>query len=273
MTRENYLYIFLHIPKTAGSTFVYHLKKNFKEDELLHLHFENKNFDFKKLNKSKIKVIYGHGVKYGVHKHFKREARYICFLRDPVSRAVSIYNHKRRLFNDFSKLDSKKKQNLEKTLLINKKVQSFEKWVEKKLDTRAKNTHMSVHRLLINLGYLDKPVSKKNISNFIKKFYFVGLTENYDSDSLYIYNLLNINKYFLNKNVAKTNCAPKLNKKLVNLILLKSKSDLKIYEQVLSNTKHKQVSRLAKLKRNVLLPFTQVVFAPKDTLKRILKYN
>ena len=48
--------------------------------------------DYTAAQKSCIRLVHGH-VEYGVHRHFEQPCLYITFLRDPVKRLISYYNH------------------------------------------------------------------------------------------------------------------------------------------------------------------------------------
>lgn len=97
------LYIFIHLAKTGGTTFVGHL---------YHQLGANKGYfdlgphgtrtrqeegipEIEKLDdarKDAIQVVGGHLAYWGVHEFFpNREARYVTFVREPVSRVISHY--------------------------------------------------------------------------------------------------------------------------------------------------------------------------------------
>jgi hypothetical protein len=48
-----------------------------------------------------------------------------------------------------------------------------------------------------------KNIDVKSLKNLLKNFYFVGITENYDEDSLFLYYKLGIKKFYENQNVSK----------------------------------------------------------------------
>ncbi len=231
------LYIFLHLPKTAGSTFVYHLKKNFGEDELLEishktlslpLDYKNYRDIYKKAKKyikvisrsklSRIKVVYGHLVPYGVEKLFNRKGRYITFFRDPIERATSSYNYLLTLYNNESHL-GKKKEAYVRGLLVKESVPDFYTWFEKKWDKENYGFgSTSDYKILQYLNYLDKgDVTKKSVSKMLDKFYFVGLTKTFSEGSLFVYKKLKIKRFFVNKNVSKKYFQPKNTNKIRQL--------------------------------------------------------
>jgi len=96
MEKDN-LWIFLHLPKTGGSTFSQHLLKNLKKEEIFSTSLLRYNLIPKKIQKNKVRVILGHATYYGIHRFFKnKNPRYILFLRDPAERFVSSYNFEMR---------------------------------------------------------------------------------------------------------------------------------------------------------------------------------
>jgi len=121
MNRE-YLYIFLHLQRSGGTTINGHFYKNLKpEEEFIHVGSpwrtekqkkKEKIIDFEKrsLNeRKKAKVISGHLAYYGIHQFVPNKIpRYFTLIRDPADRLASHYNGR----------------NWEST----KKIPSFEEW-------------------------------------------------------------------------------------------------------------------------------------------------
>lgn len=220
---SEYLYIFPHIQKTAGSTIRYHIRKNLKEDEWLlfnrkslKIGEDSASIDFKdilkaakkyigsigKERKQKVKVIFGPWVPYGVHKFFpNRKAMYFTFVREPLSRTVSLYNHRRQIVEE-EKQDKMILLNAKKYLLVDGKIPDFMAWL--KNNYNLKDTSTSMYKYLKSMGYIKK---SKNLENSIKyaldKFYFIGILECFSEDSLYIFRKMDFKGYFLNQNVSK----------------------------------------------------------------------
>jgi hypothetical protein len=87
--------IFLHIPKTAGTTLYDVLKQQYKKNNILTIHgiveeniekFQDKYYQ----NQSTVRLIRGH-MTYGLHKILDCPYAYITVLRNPVSRIISVY--------------------------------------------------------------------------------------------------------------------------------------------------------------------------------------
>ncbi|HYI22381.1 MAG TPA: hypothetical protein VEX62_07065 [Candidatus Limnocylindrales bacterium] len=91
--------LFLHIPKTAGTSLVRELDLHFRADARLHLYDPSPDSihpdDFPGLpyeSRARLRFVAGH-FEYGIHELIPRPARYITILRDPVDRIRSLYDH------------------------------------------------------------------------------------------------------------------------------------------------------------------------------------
>lgn len=89
--------VFLHIPKTAGSTFHTILGERYSATVTKNLFgsryedLEIKNFiELTDTHKSKIKLLKGH-MPFGLHKYLPGTSKYISILRDPIERVISQY--------------------------------------------------------------------------------------------------------------------------------------------------------------------------------------
>jgi hypothetical protein len=111
-SKKKKLLIFVHIPKTAGSTFRKICTRQFRKSEKIDLGMrirkgrplihDNKTFyslvqgllkDLPSNLKSKLALVFQGHMAYGLHEFFPQPASYITFLRDPVKRVISHYLH------------------------------------------------------------------------------------------------------------------------------------------------------------------------------------
>lgn len=90
--------IFLHIPKTAGTSLRKVVERFYDKDEIYAIYEEHiKEFkDVPDDKKNKIKVFYGH-VSFGLHKYIPQPTSYVTILRDPVERVISLYSYVSKL--------------------------------------------------------------------------------------------------------------------------------------------------------------------------------
>lgn len=298
--KKQKLYIFTHIYKCAGTTLNFHLKYNFKQEETLFLFrghgFYNiktkkykplKNFNHinKYLNsltekqKNKIKIIHGHDIPYGIHKFFPNKIPiYITIIREPFSRMVSEYSQIRRILKKDLKIVSDEMGNLswkskieetKRENLINKKPISFEEYLKK---------------LKINNPILNFLKERNFIKKSLDKFYFIGLTENFNKDLLFLSKILKFKKFYLNKNITKKYSPLKSmsNKKIRQLkqnFMEKNKIDYKLYDLSIKHNQDfkskisnlDQIIKQQKIKRWLSIPFSETERILKLIYKRLTK--
>jgi hypothetical protein len=90
--------LFLHIPKTGGTTLYLFLLQQFSETEVWPLDvgpFEDQISDGQLEDLSRYKLLRSH-YDYTSYKFFTRKPVYLTMLRDPVERVMSIYKHMHR---------------------------------------------------------------------------------------------------------------------------------------------------------------------------------
>lgn len=218
--------LFLHIPKTAGSTLRYILRNNYGRSDIFHFHnelFPNLSvFLLNHMSKYRsYRLVIGH-FGYGLHKHIHQDYQYFTMLRNPVRRVISNYYHIRR----------KKDHSLNRLVLK----MTLEAYIQSPISAGAHN-HQT--RMLASpAGYFgknsakDSPVSpstlaiaKENLSSFAA----FGLTERFE-ESLILYRKTfgweNIN-YRIQNVTSKRD--EKIPEPLLKLITEKNPFDLELY--------------------------------------------
>lgn len=178
--------IFLHIPKTAGSTFTALLKRLYDESVIYQIKppFYNKELSrLKNLpidQKIKAKLIVGH-MPFGIHKYFPSSCGYITILRKPVERVISHYY--------FVKSD--RKHPLHR--IVNSQRMSLSEYVQSKISAEIQNGQT---RILCGLDevpwfgpYADACPEAAFIAarRNLNSFKFVGLQESF-SESVALLN-------------------------------------------------------------------------------------
>ncbi len=90
------LFLYLHLPKTAGVAVRNLLAAHYREEQVRdvigpdYLASEQSIRELDAAQKSRVGLIAGH-FSYGLHKAFDRPCQYFSMLRDPVDRMVSLY--------------------------------------------------------------------------------------------------------------------------------------------------------------------------------------
>jgi len=103
--RHDWTLIFIHIPKTAGTSLRQAMASAYKPSERLYLYDAPQlegamlRSDFVRLpveRRAELRFVMGHFA-FGLHREIPRESRYVVVLRDPVERVVSHYYHYRQV--------------------------------------------------------------------------------------------------------------------------------------------------------------------------------
>lgn len=278
---DKYIHIFVHIPKTGGSTFIKHIEKNVPRNQRLLIDYKDiwlgtEKFDKKKYaemvnddilkinkkDKDRIRIIYGHMVPYGIHKLFQKSPRYVVFLRDPEKRLISFYNYlKSRYVRDQEKGVDNLEQ--EKLLQVSGKVPDFRTWLEKKYSKSVMATD-SILQLLEKLGYFTGVFNKKEYIKTLNKFYYIGITRNLAADLDYLLWNLGFKRFFINQNISRKyvksfvpypSTLPMIrkNQEFFEMAIVKR-------NQIIQDLNLEERTRLLGLKRKLLTPITQIIF-------------
>lgn len=212
---ENPLYVFLHVPKCAGSTFGFHLKHGLDPDRFLPISYTSLGAlraDLPRLFtradadayltglpqglKDRLRAVGGHLAYHGIHKHFDRPCRYIVFLRDPVARAVSHYQFLRRRQESGGFLTEDLRAGL---VSGDGTIRSFRDWLD------GFPTDYMVRYLTGDVFGVSDVVDLRRLEEakgIIDACYYVGLTETYAHDALYLYHKIGVRRTFPDRNVS-----------------------------------------------------------------------
>lgn len=291
--KKDFVYIFVHIPKTAGTTLVKNITKNLNKGEALELSPKSLGMEdglslkeykkeairlvSKQKNLKKVKFVYGHSIPYGIHKYFNKKARYITVIRNPVRRIPSIYNYFYMLSSRHP--DKKLRSRLSRVFLSKGKRTSFEKWYKDKFERNSQDMALiNTYQFLSSLGYIRKSHrSLASLKRDLQKFYFIGITKNFRSDSLFIYNLLGVKKYFFSENISDKIIQINENSALARKIKSGNPISKKIFDSALSlnqrfisnNSNYWSIVKNEGLRKALLTPITQLIFEPGLILQRL----
>lgn len=91
--------IFVHIPKTAGTTLTGIIARQYPSDRTLAHYSVTESIDemldrVAEHDRTQLRLLQGH-FPFGVHQYLQRPYRYFTFLRAPVSRTLSLYSYAR----------------------------------------------------------------------------------------------------------------------------------------------------------------------------------
>jgi Sulfotransferase family len=190
--------IFLHIPKTGGTTFHKILERNYAPHETLTFDGSRHSTEiesFAKLpeaQRARYRLVKGH-LEFGFHRFLGGESTYVTFLRDPIARAVSFYSHARSRSDHYlHRLVTDQRLRLENLLeqgatseLFNQQTQMISGCPS---DPNCPLDHNALERAKQNLR-----------SNFC----FVGLTEEFDAGLVLLSRMLGWSRpFYVKRNVS-----------------------------------------------------------------------
>ena len=162
---DNKVIIFLHIPRTGGSSLEAYIGENYFKYQVLS--GDNlKKLDSIEIDKrKKIKIVIGH-FNFGIHQHFPQPSTYITFFRNPVDRIISLFFYAKK--NKHHKFH---KKIIEESLHLKDFLFTFP-------SSRQLFNSQLQHVTGISSPSEDTLIQAK--ASVEKKFLFVGLTERYN---------------------------------------------------------------------------------------------
>ncbi len=183
--------IFLHIPKTAGTTLIKVLRNQYGRSSIFSIYSQPTSDDAERFVslpqqvRDRYRLLQGHWP-FGMHKFFSGECRYISAMRDPVDRLVSEYYYILRIPDHYLH---------EQVTSCN---MSLEDFVTSDITTELDNGQL---RLLagcekeVPFGQIGKEHLEMAKQNIEKHFDVVGLTKRFDETLLLYKHFLGWKRY------------------------------------------------------------------------------
>jgi len=213
--------IFLHIPKTAGTTLLKIINQNYDKRSVCSIYPKpgEKTLEiFKSLSearKRKIMFLSGHFL-FGIHELLPFPSTYITFLRDPVDRVISFYHFILRNPKHY----------------LHNKVKSRKMGLEEFIQSNITNETFNEQTALIagsKKGVNRLEIAKENIRN---NFSFIGFTEMFDESLMLLKRTLGWgNVFYTRENVARNRpVKERISGGTAKLIEEKNMRDIELYK-------------------------------------------
>lgn len=220
--------IFLHIPKTAGTTLDAIMLRQYEQKSIfpLQLPVQESIAKFKSLpedQKREIKVLYGH-MRFGLHEYFPQPSTYITIMRDPVERIISLYYYilrtpKHDLYHEITS----KNMSL-KDCLCSK--------ITTELDNAQARLLYGVNETEIGFGQCSNDMLETVKKNLEEDFALVGLTERFDESLLLLKRIFGWEScFYVKQNITKNRpLKEEFSKDTLALIEKYNELDIEIYK-------------------------------------------
>lgn len=222
--------IFLHIPKTGGTTLRGIIDRQYKPGEFLIIegarsgNFPRRVREITEERLKSVKIMAGH-MDVGIHEYLPCSATYFTLLRDPIDRLISLYYFiKRKPADPHHQLLNESNMSLKDFVLSGMRI----------------NFNNGQARMIAGANYIDTEYGKCSREmleaakeNLHKYFSFVGTTEQFDESVMLLRKKLNwdLPIYGRQENVAKVRIAvEKLPKETLEVMLELNQIDIELHK-------------------------------------------
>jgi len=220
--------IFLHIPKTAGTSMNTIIWNQYKSSTIFHVNSISHGKDMiNKLvqTKDSTNVVVGH-YSFGLHNYLDTNAKYITLLRNPIDRVISIYYYIKR---DTKNKDYKK--------IVGENISLKEFILNDEYFTQVYNSQTKLIAGVAICALKEKITEQTFITakeNLDKYFLVAGLTERFDETILMMKKELNWSyPVFVKQNITKkSDKKAVITEELKQLIIERNEYDIKLYNYV-----------------------------------------
>jgi hypothetical protein len=226
-TQTQQTVIFLHIPRTAGTTLNRIIDRHYRKDFIYTLWIDGSLDVFKELNstrRSEIRVLRGHAG-FGLHKFVPGTAAYFTILRNPIERAISYYYFIRRTPHHYC-YDLATSDDMD-----------LKGFLESKADPMADNAQTRLIAGLetgqeIGFGECTEELLEAAKRNLRENISVVGLTEEFDTTLLLLRKAFGWQRLFYARQNVSVNRPPKraLSQATLHAITDTNTLDLKLYQ-------------------------------------------
>lgn len=218
------LLLFLHIPKTAGSTLHSIISRQLPKDEQLLCHNRDLITELSSEQLNKIRVLRGH-FPFGYHENIPEKSyEYFTVLRDPIDRVISLYKHILRTpTHPFYERCIKQNYSLREAI-ESKEWIPFNNSMVRMISANAK----------LPFDSIDENHLQQAIQNIDQYFPIVGLQDRFDEFILelgdrYGWNMLWYRKRLVAEKIKKT-VKVELNEETLASIRVHNAMDIKLYD-------------------------------------------
>ena len=216
--------IFLHIPKTAGSTLHHILQRQYRPSQIYHIGSESDSIlrfqQQSEVERARIRLLMGH-FEMGIDAYLPQTAVYFTMLRHPLARAISYFDHINRDGNHYCHK------------LVRDNKMDLYSFIQSKADVMMDNgqTRMLAAQLYtVPFGASDEGMLETAKENIRQHFAVVGLTEKFDKSLLLMQQQFNWKHlYYARRNKRPAVATAPLPQESVNAILEINQLDLHLY--------------------------------------------